>query len=587
MSRIEHLLNELRRRRVLRALSIYAGAAWLLIGVCDIALPMFNAPDWMMRTLIWAALAGLPVTALVSWFFDITPIRPEQDSTARKRPWDVVVIAVLLTALGVSIFFNLARPESVGELPPASVAVMPFTDRSADQDHAFFGDGLAEELLNLLTQNPALQVAARTSSFSFRDTKLPVTDVARQLQVAYVLEGSVRRDNEKLRVSAQLISGRDGYHVWSETYDEAFNDVFSIQEKIALQIAAALEAGALGARHVRRTDPNAYLSYLRASHLARTGTPESMQQALELFEQTLAVDPEYAPAWSRLSSVYGSLASRGHMDYESGFEAAKHAARRAIEASADHADGFVQLAWIAHRYEGNLAAAAQHMQQALSLEPRSVSGLQSAAVLMLQLGQIDDAIAVLEHCAKRSPLDAKGHFNLGVARKYGDRLNAALQSFQTVTKLNPDYDGVIFQLAETLLLMDRPDDALANFEQLEGFRRPYGRALVEHARGNSDASNAALAQLIDGWGDDWPGTVADVHAFRGELDPAFEWLELDFQKFGAAGWGELKLQRLLDNLKGDSRWHELLERAGATDEQLAALAIDVSSLRSTHPKPTE
>lgn len=492
----------------------------------------------------------------------------------------VLVLAALVQTVIERLLDNRLTGDdsqlSVSETEPRSIAVLPFVDMTAAQDQAYFGDGLAEELINLLVRNPALRVAARTSSFSFRNSSLPAQEIAQQLHVKHVVEGSVRRDGDRVRITAQLVSADRGYHVWSETFNESFGDIFSIQDRISKQIAATLEVSVLGDRaESTRTDPQVYDLFLKAKHSAREGSRESLEQAVAYLEEALAIDTNYAPGWAELSNVYCNLAGQGHWDWDDGFAAGREAANRAVSLNPEYSGGYRQLAWIAHRYDGDLPVAMQHMQKALDIESASVSLLRYAAVLLLQFGRVGKAIDVLEYCAVRSPTDPRGFYNLGVAYKYGDKLEDAERSFRNVLELSSVYNGAKSQLGEVLFLLGRPQEAMQYWGELEGHRLVKGRALVGYAMQQQEESDAALAELIAGWGEEWPTTVVEVYAYRGQLDEAFAWLEKDYEKFGAAGWGELKLQRLLDNMKGGPRWIALLERTGVTDEQLSKYDLNI------------
>ncbi len=518
---------------------------------------------------------------------DVLPITPAQKAlrlvTLKKVGVGLgLLVAAAVVQIGVErVMDNRATDDqpqsSVQSSLSRSVAVLPFIDMTAAQDQAYFGDGLAEELLNLLAQNPALRVAARTSSFSFRDNAVPIGEIASQLGVKHVLEGSVRRDGDRIRVIAQLISADDGYHIWSESYDEPFGDIFSIQDRISAQIAAALEVSVLGDQaRAPQTDPETYALFLQAKHRARQGSREAMEQAVAFFKEALSIDSGYAPAWAHLANVYNNLAGQGHWDRDEGFLAARDAALRAIDVGPEYSGGYQQMAWIAHRYDGDLGAAMQHMQRALQINSADVEILRNAAVLLLQIGRLEEAIRVLEYCAARSPMDPRGFYNLGVAYKYADRLEDAEHSFRKIMQMSPEYNGAKYNLAETLLLMGRPEEALILWQQLQEHRPAMGTALVMYALQRQEESDAALAELVAGWGEQWPDTVADIHAYRGEIDEAFAWLEKDYEKYGAAGWGEMKLQRWFDTLRGDPRWTAILERAGVSDDQLSLYDLDVA-----------
>ncbi len=459
-----------------------------------------------------------------------------------------------------------------------AIAVLPFVDLTAAQDHAFFGDGLADELIILLGRNPSLRVVARTSSFSFRDTQTPINEIAELLGVDHVIEGSVRQDGDRFRITAQLVSGEDGYRVWSEIFNEPMDEIFAVQDRISQAVAAVLEVSVLDAQETAtRTNPVTYSLYLQARYEMRQGSREALESAADYLVEALTLDDSYAPGWTVLANVYSNLAGQGHWDWDEGFDAAANAARRAIEADPGYPGGFERLAWVAHRHQGDMGAAFENMQFALDLNASSTGTLRSAAVLLLQVGQVDNAIKLLEFCARRSPLDPSGLYNLGVAYVYAGRWQEGNRLFRQILDSNPNYNGAEYQIATTMLLMGQAEASLEWWERLQEHRPLMGKAMAYHDMGRLEESDDALQELISGWGEQWPDTVASVHAFRGDLNGAFEYLQKDFEKFGAAGWGEIKLQPLLRSLHEDPRWQQILAQAGATQEQLAqySLALNI------------
>ena len=498
--------------------------------------------------------------------------------TARKL---VVGLGALVVAavLQVSIERLLEMP---GDAPPSagltlggqSVAVLPFVDLSENQDQAYFADGLADELLILLSSNPSLQTVARTSSFAYRDQDLPAVEIARRLAASHLVEGSVRRDADTVRVGVQLIDGATGYQVWSESIEERLGDVFAIQDRLSQQIAATLEVGMLGNQAAaRRTTPEAYTLFLQAKYRARQGTRESLEDAVELLREAVIIDPDYAPAWAMLAGAYSNLSGQGFWEWSRGFEAARDAAERAIEADDDYAGGYAERAWVAHRFDGDLEVAYENVERALAIDALDVEILPEVAVLLLQTGKIDEAISVLRYSIRRSPNDPRLRFNLGTMYKYADRLDESERTFQAIQSEYPDYNGVPFQLFELSLLRGDAEQALMRAEELKDYNRLKGVAVAMYDLGRREESDDTVAELIETWGETWPGVVADVFAYRGELDAAFDWLDRDYEKYGASGWGEIRLQRWYDNLRSDPRWAALLERVGFADHDLEGLAL--------------
>ncbi|MEL7538189.1 MAG: winged helix-turn-helix domain-containing protein [Pseudomonadota bacterium] len=507
--------------------------------------------------------------------------------TLRKM---LVGFAVLVLAAVVQIVIERAidRPTDASVaaavapiVDDRSVAVLPFEDMTAAQDQAYFADGLAEELMSLLAGNPALTVTSRTSAFQFRESSLAAPEIGQRLGVRHLVEGSVARDGDLLRIRTQLVDAASGNIIWRDRFDQPVGNIFDIQEDISARVAATLEVSALGdTATARRTDPEAYTLYLEARHLARGGNQQEFENAIELLREAVLIDPDYAPAWAQMADVYNNLAGQGFWDWDRGFAAAREAAETAVAADPEYAGGHAELAWVAHRYDGDLRAAFAHMQRALAINSLDVTILPDAAILLLQAGQLDQAIDVLRYCIRRSPTDPRLRYNLGVTYKYADQLEGALVSFRKVREMNPDYNGAQYQLAETLLLTGEPEAALAEFEALSGYNRLKGISVTRYIMDDADGSDAALAELTETWAEKWPGVIADVYAFRGELDAAFEWLDKDYEKYGAAGWGEVRLQRWYDNLRDDDRWHAFLDKVGLDEDKLTGLNLELDIPRS-------
>ena len=515
-----------------------------------------------------------------------TPVLTDEQQAKRTGTIKKLAVGAAVLILGALVQIGIERAveQPDGENVPLasdsqvafrSVAILPFADMTAEQDQAYFGDGLAEELISLLSRNPSLRVAARTSSFSFRDSQTPVDEIAARLGVAHVVEGSIRREGDRFRIAVQLITASDGANIWSEVFEEPFGEIFRIQDLIARHVATALEFTVLtNPQDSIRTDPQTYSLFLQARYTVREGSQASMEHAVDLLKEALVIDPGYAPGWSALAFVYSNLAGQGHWDWELGFKAARDAAGQAIEADPSYFGGYQRLAWIAHRYDGDIPAAFEYMQRALDLNGTDIGNIRNAAVLLLQAGKLDEAIAALHYVVQRSPMDPGVRYNLGVAYKYAGRFDEAEEQFREILRISPDYNGAEYQMAEVLLHQARPEESLLYWEGLSEHRPLMGKAVVFWDLGEFAASDEALAELAREYGDVWPDVLANVHAYRGELDDAFMYLEKDYEKFGAAGWGELKLAPFYDNLRDDPRWHGMLERARASDELLASLDLE-------------
>ncbi len=305
-----NFLSEIKRRNVLRMALLYGVTAWLIMQVADVVIGLATLPEWSGQAVLGVLAVGFPIALIFAWIYEITPEgvklekevdRSESITHITGRRMDFVVIAVLAAAVIVFAYDKWwLGPNDGFRPPPNSIAVLAFANMSPDADQEFFSDGISEELLSLLAKVPELQVISRTSAFSFKDKDVKLTDVARELNVAHILEGSIRWAGDRLRITAQLIDTQSDSHLWSETYDRTLDDIFVIQDEIAAAVVDKLKVTLLGAAPmVDETDPQAYALYLQARFLSRQGTPENWERAIAMFEQVLAIDPGYAPAWDR------------------------------------------------------------------------------------------------------------------------------------------------------------------------------------------------------------------------------------------------------------------------------------------------
>src|SRR5947208_987932 len=411
--------------------------------------------------------------------------------------WAAVAIGLLVLAAIVAAFMIVShRPiTSLTAIPEKSIAVLPFVDMSAGKDQEYFSDGISEELLNLLAKIPQLQVTARTSSFAFKGKEIGVPEIARTLHVAHVLEGSVRKAGNSVRITAQLIRTGTDTHLWSQTYDRKLDDIFAIQDEIAADVVKQLKVTLLGAApKVRTTDPEAYALYLQAVQLGRQFTAEAFQQSDALYRKALAIDPRYVPAWYGLARNFASETGQGLLPGKEGFAQAREAAVKALAIDPDYAPAHAQLGWIEMYGDNDLAGTAQHLERALALDPADLSVLTTSATLLQSLGRLDEALALEEAAVRRDPVNVTALFNLGYHQRMASRLDAAIASFRTVLSLSPSNGGAHCQLGIALLLKGDAKGALAEIEQeTSEIYKMIGLPMAYHALGRKADSDAALA----------------------------------------------------------------------------------------------
>jgi adenylate cyclase len=463
-----------------------------------------------------------------------------------------------------------ALVESYGD---KSIAVLPFVNMSSDVEQEYFSDGISEELLNLLAKIPELRVISRSSAFYYKAKEVKLAQVARELNVAHILEGSVRKSGNRVRITVQLIEARSDTHLWSETFERALEDVFAIQDEIASIVVEQLKLRLVGnSLSAKQTDSKAYDLYLRAMDAGRHQTAENLEQSNALLEQVLAIDPQYAPAWDRLARNYSIQANRGLVPVAEASKRARFALQRALESDPDFADAYSTLGWLSMALDNDLAEAARHHARAIELDSRQVGG---ASGLLYSLGRLEDAISVRKYQVQRNPLDPAQNFMLGLAYHFAGQPDEAIASVRAALRLSPGAMGFNYLISVALLAKGDHVAALdaAGAEPLEPMRL-IALACAWTALGNQRDSEAAVAQLVEDYGDVWPYNIAYVYAYRGEVDRAFEWLG-KAAELGDSGLSEINIEPLFRSIHGDPRWLPLLESIGRSPEQLAAIKFEV------------
>src|SRR5256885_4535576 len=493
--------------------------------------------------------------------------------------WAAVAIGLLVLGAVVAAFMIVSRrpTTSLTAIAEKSIAVLPFVDMSAGKDQEYFSDGISEELLNLLAKIPQLQVTARTSSFAFKGKEGAIPEIARTLHVAHVLEGSVRKAGNSVRVTAQVIKAGTDTHLWSQTYDRKLDDIFAIQDEIAADVVKQLKVTLLGAApKARATDPEAYALYLQAVQLGRQFTAEAFQQSDALYRKALAIDPRYVPAWNGLARNFASETGQGLLTGKEGFAQAREAAVKALAIDPDYAPAHAQLGWIEIYGDNDLAGAAEHLERALALDPADLRVLTTSVTLLQSLGRLDEALALEEVAVRRDPVNVTTLFNLGYHQRMAGRLDAAISSFRTVLSMSPSNGGAHCQLGIALLLKGDAKGALAEIEQeTSEIYKMIGLPLAYHALGRKADSDAALAALIAKYEKDGPSNIAGVYAYCGEADKAFVWLDKAVE-YGDGGLGEIVTDNLFDKIHADPRWLAFLRKIGKAPEQLAKIEFKVT-----------
>jgi TolB-like protein/DNA-binding winged helix-turn-helix (wHTH) protein/thioredoxin-like negative regulator of GroEL len=488
----------------------------------------------------------------------------------KTRPWSLtisVAVVLLLAAAAGSSLWLIQKKKNASALPPASVAVLPFADLSPDKDQEFFSDGLADELINDLAKVPGVRVVARSSAFQFKGKNEDLRSVGRKLGVANILDGSVRREGNRVRIMAELIKADDGFQLWSATYDRTMDDVFNVQDEIARSATAALQVKLVGAG-VGAVIPTehtpswqAYQAYLQGqAFFGSSQDAASLQRALASADQAITFDPAYAPAWG-LRSYVGMLMAASHMgDLEDGYARARQDAQHAISLNPRLATGYLALGWIQLMHDWDWGQAQDSLNKAAQLEPGSVEVLRLQSSLFRTSGRLDESIELYKQVIALDPLRARSYSSLGSQLYFAGRYEEASAMLQKALELNPKKDQDHLIRGDVLLVQGRPQQALAEIEQeTDGDLKLFGEALAYHALARPRDSDAALQQLIATHPQDYAFTIAQVYAFRGESDNAFTWLDRAYRQRDVS-LIFVKTSPLLNNVRHDPRYAALLAK---------------------------
>ena len=474
-----------------------------------------------------------------------------------------IIMALSLVIIGVAAFFInnnfLAKNDSASE---KSIAVLPFVDMSAAKDQEYFSDGLSEELLNLLAKIPELKVIGRTSSFSFKGKNEDLRSIAEKLGVANILEGSVRKDGNKIRVTTQLIRATDGTHLWSETYDRDLEGIFKLQDEIAGAVVKQLKLKLLAVpSSAASSNIEVFNLILQGNYFFDKLDKENVAKAVDFYTQALIIDSTDARAWGKLANAISRQAWQNYIDRNEGREKARKAALKSIALNKNLAIGYIELGDLKLYQDFEWKSAEDNYQQALSLEPGNADVLYSlGGGLYFAIGQWNDAIRLMKECIEIDPLKPLYFLNLGNILTHAGRLDEAIAYFKKALELNPQFQRAHLYLGRSYLLMGKPEMALKEMQQenLEVFR-VFGMALAYYAANRHKEADEALRDFSDRFQNEWSYLLAELYAFRGEKDKAFIWLENAFKKND--GWLVfLKGDPLLISLKNDPRYTTFLKK---------------------------
>ena len=579
---MRQLFEEIKRRNVFRVAIVYVIAGWLTMQVVDVMFPALNIPDWLTSLVAALLLIGFPFALIFAWAFEITPdgIRREKDvdrsesitaQTGRKlNQTAVVILAVALAFMLVDKFyFTESAPESVADIKP-SIAVLPFVNMSDDSRNEYFSDGLSEELLNLLAKIPQLHVAGRTSAFQFKGQNHDLRTIGELLNVANVLEGSVRQSGTRLRITAQLIDAENGYHLWSETYDRELTDVFAIQDEIAANVVGALRLHLLGedlpAPNHGTDNVEAYNLYLRARYLSDRTTEADLLNAMEALKRAVEIDPDYALAYALMAETYQLLVSGfvgdGHADFNTGFRQVHEYADKALDIDPDLPDALYAKGNIIWVSTYDVDAAARLYEKALESDPNHLGALSWLSFLRMSQGLHSEAVEIQKRVLEFDPLSIVALRSLGDAYRVAGRFDEAVETYNRALELQPDTARIHGRFARMALARGDFEAAATHIarEPVQWVRDMY--AIMLNGRGeNSEAYQAAVRAYEEAYGLSNSYQLAEMYGFVGDLDNTFKWLDTGIAvRDPGIAW--MQTSEFLVPAHDDPRWAETLKRAG-------------------------
>jgi serine/threonine-protein kinase len=582
---------ELKRRNVYKVAVAYAVVAWLLIQAASILFPTYEAPAWVMKVFVAVVALGFPVALIIAWAFEMTPegmkrtedVPHEQMPRWSRRKFVALIAVVAATAAALFVWQLLRGPVAPSHLNDAavaaadkSIAVLPFVNMTSDKEQDYFSDGLSEELLNQLAQVPQLRVIARTSSFSFKGKEVDTGTIAHALNVANILEGSVRKSAKTLRVTAQLIRASDSSHLWSKTYDRDLTDIFKVQDEIAADVVAALKVKLLPAQELpkapRTNNPEAYQQYLQGRYYLYRFSIAELDKARSYLERACQLDPQFPLAWaalSRVANLEAGLADKlTRAQFDADLARAKEASDRAIELAPDLPEALSARFDVQFIANFDWKGGAETIKRAKALAPSDPMIIKSAAMVAVVFGDSAGGVDLARQAVALDPVNAEVRAYLGAALLQARRPAEARAEFDRVRELNPSTPWAYAGSGFAWLMEGKNAEALAaaEHETIE-FSRLAVTAIALWNLERKEESDAALATLIKDDADVGAFQIAEVYSARGDKDQAFAWLERA-RRQQDGGLAYYPNDPLLDPLHSDPRWIPFRRSLGLADDQL-------------------
>src|SRR5213596_3409039 len=575
---------ELKRRNVYKVAVGYAVVGWLLIQVATQVFPFFEIPNWAVRLAVLLIVVGFPIALVIAWAFELTPggiKRTEEADRAypgrsRGRAWVYVVISAGLLSAGLFFLGRYTAPneDKIGNVPAKSIAVLPFENLSRDPDNAYFAEGIQDEILTRLAKVADLKVISRTSTQHFKSAPDNLPQIGKQLGVANILEGSVQKAADQVRVNVQLINAITDAHVWADTYDRKLTDIFAVESEIAKTIAETLQARLSGSEKssIAKTptvNPEAYELYLKGRFFWNKRTGTDLRKAIDYFNQAIAKDPNYALAYVGLADSYLLLSSYAAVSPAESLPPARSALKKALELDDSLAEAHASFGLLT-TLELDLHRALDELKRAVELKPNYATAHHWLALAHLTLAQFDSAISEAKRAIELDPLSLVINADTSWIYFSARRYDEAEAQVRKTLEIGPQFFLAHYYLGEVLQFKAHLSEAIAEFQKaFELNNDPYSLAMLGQAyarNGQRDEAQKILARLNEEAKSHYvaPYALALVQIGLGDKDRAIEELEHAYQEQETNYLFGIKVDPMLDDLRRDPRFEALIQKVTAS-----------------------
>ena len=581
-STLKNFFSELKRRNVFKVAVAYAVVGWLVIQVSATVLPTFHAPEWVVQTLVVLVAVGFPIALVIAWAFELTPegIKRTEDvdlaasaRQPRKHAWIVVVIVG--AALSVGLFFigryTARNSASASELSAKSIAVLPFVNMSADKNDEYLSDGVSEELIAALSKINGLQVKARTSSFAFKGKNEDIQKIGDLLHASHLLEGSVAKAGNKLRITAQLIQASDGNHEWSDTYDRDMQDIFAVRSEVAQKVAETLKVRLLG-EEKRKIDKKptenleAYDAYLKGRYFFNRPSDQNLSKAISQFEDAVRLDPNFAAAYSGLSDAYLWAAfNEGIITAAEGKRKARSTAEKSLQLNEASAEAHTSLANYLSWYEHDWAASEREFRRAIALNPNYAFAHDQFALTLALQGRLAESETEGRRAAQLDPLNPAIAIDNTLGLTAQGEFQQAKEEAKRGAELDPEFFFPQLQFGWIDIQAGNAKAAIPALQKAVAMESPpFVIAWLGYAYGAAGDRNAALATIeqlkkksVNGYVPEF--NLAMIHLGLGDRDRALDLLE-QASAADSQWMMYLKIDRIFDSLRADPRFVALMKK---------------------------